>query len=378
MDVAIATLHDNTNFGNRLQNFALQEAVFSLGGTSVKSLRGLPREESRELAVKRRLSAVASDPGAFLRRALTRSRNAHPDRRPNVPERNAAIRSFTDAQIATIDFPPPGSPALKELVHRTARFVVGSDQVWNPAFTHGNEEWFLSFAQPRQRVAYAASLGIPKVPRYLLGRYSRGLAGIPELSVREDQAAGIVRELTGRTVPVVLDPTMLHERGFWEGRAVTPPPLEGEDYLLTFRLKAGDSTSTSTAHQDPALDYARANGLRVVDLFAPEDPALLSISPLGFIGAIRNAHLVVTDSFHGAVFSLLFHTPFLLEQRGAMNSRIETLLRASGLRNRMLHEVEHIETAFEIDWANVDDRLARRRRESLAFLEGALANGTRP
>lgn len=375
MDVAIATLHDNTNFGNRLQNFALQEAVFALGGTSVRSLRGLPRGESRELAVKRRLSAVASDPGAFLRRALARSWNAPPDRRPNVPERNAAIRSFTDSQISTVDFPPPGSAALKELVDRTERFVVGSDQVWNPAFTHGNEEWFLNFAQPRQRIAYAASFGIPRVPRYLVGRYRRDLAGIPHLSVREDQAVGIVRELTGRTVPVVLDPTMLHERGFWEARAVTPTPLEGEDYLLTFRLKAGDSASTPTSHQDPALDYARASGLRVVDLFAPDDPALLSISPLGFIGTIRNAHLVVTDSFHGAVFSLLFHTPFLLEQRGAMNSRIETLLSASGLHNRMLHEVQSIGTALEIDWADVDDRLARRRRDSLAFLEGALADG---
>lgn len=375
--IAIVTLHDTNNFGNRLQNFALQEALKRLGCGDVTSLRGLPRSEGTALTLMRRLDALRSDPAGFVGRAAYHKQRTPDHRRPVAAERSAAIEAFSDSHIPSVDFASEMRTG-KALAGRFRRFVVGSDQVWNPAFTHGNMEWFLDFAPAEKRVAYAASFGIPEVPRYLVSRYRRGIAGIPHLSVREQQGATVVEQLGGRTPPVVLDPTLLLDGATWTKQSDTPPELEGKDYALTFRLKAGDSTVQSTVQPDSVIRHAQRSGLEVVDLFAPADPALLGISPFGFIGAIRNARLVITDSFHAAVFSLLFHTPFLLEQRGAMNSRIETLMLASGLHNRMLHEVDDLETALEIDWADVDARLARRRRESLEFLEAALTDGTSP
>ena len=81
--------------------------------------------------------------------------------------------------------------------------------MWNPGFRHANEIDFLTFVPPEQRVAYAASFGVPEVPTFLRSRYATWLAGIPHISVREDRAVDIVHDLTGRTVPVVADPTLL-------------------------------------------------------------------------------------------------------------------------------------------------------------------------
>ena len=76
----------------------------------------------------------------------------------------------------------------------------------------------------------------------------------------------------------------------------------------------------------------------------------------------------MTDSFHAAVFSILFHRPFLLVQRGAMNSRFETLLAHAGLQDRLLASVADVGGSLEIDWAPVDERIEAIRDSSLSFL----------
>jgi len=372
--VAIVTLEGYTNFGNLLQNFALQETLKELGALRVVTLRGLPRAESRSLGLRRRLGALAEDPAGFVLNFLTRGSRG-PDLVRVDPARMAAIRQFAQEHITDA---PAADPADRlAFASQSDRVIVGSDQVWNPAFTHGNAEWFLSFVPPERRIAYAASFGIPQVPGYLVPRYRSGLRGIHHLSVREHRAAKIVRDLTGRTPPVLLDPTMLLEETFWAGVATTPPELAGREYLLDFSLKSGDSRSEGMtapgAGRASVLKYAREEGLEVVDLFSPASPGLVHITPFDFIGAIREARLVVTDSFHAAVFSTLFHVPFVLEQRGAMNSRLESLLFETGLQGRMLGEwADQVQPTLQIDWAHVDARLALRRQESLSFLRGAL------
>lgn len=372
MDIAIATLFDHCNFGNRLQNFALQESLGQIGASSVTSLLGLPRKSSFGLGAALRLSRSLSDPTGALIRAGRRLQGV-PPHRPAASRRVDAIRAFSESRISMRDF-RPGRPEFDSFARSVDFFIVGSDQVWNPGFTGGNMEWFLSFAEPARRVAYGASFGIPRIPRVLKSSFRRGLAGIPHLSVREHRAAEIVRDLIGRTPPVVVDPTLLHGVEFWNPLAVTPPPLKGVDYVLTFRLKAADRNPHDSSEHGGLRDYERDTGLTVIDLFDPRDPELVGISPMGFIGAIRNAQLVITDSFHAAVFCLIFHTPFLLERRGRMNSRLDSLLLVSGLPNRVLHAVADCDSAREVDWASVDDRLAGHRRRSLEFLGSAVSH----
>lgn len=374
VSVGIVTLEGHSNFGNQLQKFALQEVLKRHGASRVECIHGLPEGEGLSLRLARRSQALAADPlGAPIGYLKRGSRT--PDMVHVHPRRVAAIEAFARAHVHVAPA-PVGEDGLRALSARYDAIIVGSDQVWNPAFTHGNPEWFLSFAPHAKRVAYSASFGVPQIPRYLARRYRSGLRGIERLSVREFRAAEIVRELTDRTPSVVLDPTILAGSRYWADLATPPAGLWEKEYVLRFTLKSGDSRSVAATvdrMNEVAAHYSTVTGLEVVDLSSPVDADLIGISPLDFIGAIRSARLVLTDSFHAAAFSTMFHVPFLIEGRGAMNSRFDTLLAETGLRDRMLGaDVPCLDEASDIDWEAVDLRLANRRQESLAFLMEAL------
>ncbi|WP_164719803.1 polysaccharide pyruvyl transferase family protein [Flaviflexus ciconiae] len=380
--VGVLTLEGNFNFGNVLQSFALQRSVQLLGVRTVEAVHGVPMGPTRFRIQKTRIENFIQNPSRYLK--LIASRFIGPldenrqSRGANIihPDRSAQISRFVSERIAVSSARYFKDSRRDSFGSKYTFFVVGSDQVWNPAATNANSEWFLEFAEPEQRVAYAASISAPSIPRELRSKYRKGLRGIPQISVREHQGADIVEELIGRRPPVVLDPTMLHTADFWDELASKPASLENKNYVLFFHLKDGDDRSGGESvvlrRSNIVEEYATRNGLEIIDIYDPVDPQLLAIGPLEFIGAIRNARLVVTDSFHAAAFSTIFHTPFLLEERGNMNSRFETLLDHIGLNNRMLNEIVDVESALDVDWESVDERLADRRRDSLAFLAGAL------
>ncbi|KRG58324.1 hypothetical protein ABB25_06635 [Stenotrophomonas koreensis] len=99
---------------------------------------------------------------------------------------------------------------------------------------------------------------------------------------------------------------------------------------------------------------------------------MVAFGPREFIGAIRGAKLLVTDSFHASVFATIFHVPFLLVPRGKMNSRFETLLAHTGLDDRMLSHTPDIAAALSVDWIDVDHRIEEVRKHSLHFLTESL------
>ncbi|AQP45752.1 polysaccharide pyruvyl transferase family protein [Tessaracoccus flavus] len=365
--VGIVTLGGYTNFGNRLQNYALQEVLKSLGVERVEAIDGLPRAESRLVRAKR---LALTPPQELFERVRQRGAGIRPDTYSSPPERQAAIRAFSEEfiQVAPAGFQDMSTEELALYSH----FVVGSDQVWNPAYTHANPEWFLSFAPEGRRIAYAASFGVPSIPKYAAGRYRNGLRGLTTVSVREERASELVRELAGLDAQVVLDPTMVLEPSRWHELARRPHRLSGGGYVAKFMLAAGDGTPASGADLSGVEGFARRKDLEIVDLHDPIDPELLAMGPLEFIGAIQGSELVVTDSFHTAVFAVLFHRPFLLVGRGGMNSRFETLLSHTGLTDRFLAQADNLDGATEIDWSAVDDRLATARSKSLGFLRTSL------
>lgn len=372
--IGIVTITGDTNYGNRLQNFALQEVLTTLGADQVESIEGLPRAETSALKAQRLVATAFARRQEYLDRLLRNHRgpSSVKDSYSCPPERRRAIRQFVEQYIHTAPVQYRRGANNSDLLNRYDKFVVGSDQVWNPAFTHGNPEWFLDFAAPPQRIAYAASFGVPRVPQYLAGRFREGLARFGALSVREHQAADIVERLIGHRPPVVLDPTMLLRREVWAGLAQRPAGLEPDSYVAKFMLSSGDSLGGGTADLKAVEEHARRHQLRIVDLHDPVEDELAALGPLGFVGAIEGAALVVTDSFHAAVFSILFHRPFLLVQRGAMNSRFETLLAHTGLRDRLLSEANDIDHSTQVDWELVDVRLETTRRESVRFLQQEL------
>ena len=260
---------------------------------------------------------------------------------------------------------------LRSLVDEYDYFVTGSDQVWNYHFSN-LDHCFLSFAPKEKRVAYAASISCPSIPAEKQALYKEGFAGMAHISMREQQGADTVKELSGRDVPVVVDPTLLLTPEEWRKVSRMPAWFHGEDYILTYFL---------SKRPEVVARLERQTGLKVVNLLDENVYEHYVTGPDEFLWAIEHAKLVYTDSFHGTVFSILFRTPFVVCNRVGdavsekMGSRIDTLLGYFGLENRRGTRANGyaIENPLaEPDWSKVDEVLARERTRSDEYLRKAL------
>lgn len=253
-------------------------------------------------------------------------------------------------------------------------FVTGSDQVWNPYWSQSNH-WneFLKFASPKKRIAYAASFGVSEIPLAMQEKFSENLKEMQYISVREEQAAKMIKLLTGREVPVLLDPTLVLGADEWEKIEVQPSWYKtnlNEKYILTYFL----GEKPIFLHK-----FAEENNLRLIHLLDKKYFDWYITSPEEFLYLIHHAALVYTDSFHGAVFSILYRRPFIVCDRvqyGAcnMSSRIDTLLKLFNLSSRRGTSINKYGITLSIDmkYPDINLILENERRRSRAFLEQAL------
>lgn len=367
--VGIITIMDRTgNFGNRLQNFALQKVLGALGYDAT-TIPNTPRLGDGS-PIGSKIAVLRKDGlKAFAHKALslTTPPSPPPPPHPLVIQRLEGNNNFSSTHIQVWPRHYSDIQDTQEFARSFDYFVAGSDQVWNPRFRLLNHVDFLTFADERQRIAYAASIGIDDLLPHEKRQYRRYLRGIPSISVREDRAAEIVHDLTGRRAPVVLDPTMLLPAETWQSLAVAPNDLPPGKYIAKFYLG-----QEMPREKELIAERARKSGLRVVDLNDTNTPEHYLTSPLEFLGAIKNAGLVIADSYHAAVFSTIFQIPHAIKGRGLMNSRFESLERKTGIHATEWQTQAALDATLDINWDAVSSRLADERREALAFLAQAL------
>ncbi|GAA4374151.1 polysaccharide pyruvyl transferase family protein [Agromyces bauzanensis] len=362
--VGIATIDDDGNFGNRLQNYALQRALRDLGWQP-ETIRNRPGSWPRSTLLPRLVSELATDPrglAARSQRRLLRETIVGP---AFAGVRREAIAEFARSSITrsaeTFDRSAPDRWA-----DRYDKVIAGSDQLWNPAYRRAGGFDFLTFVEPAKRIAYAASFGIQSVPRYLRPRYAEWIAAIPHVSVREPRGAEIVGALTGRTVPVVVDPTLLVDRSVWD-ELITGAEVPARPYGVQFFLARAEGDEwLSKQHVDVPL----------IDLNNLSDATSARMSPGEFVAAIAHAEVVVTDSFHAAVFALRYRRRLLARRRHGSDDRVRALLRLHGLSSSA-DRSGSIEFDTDVDWTKAEANSERARAASSAFLARALGGAAR-
>ena len=407
--VGIVSIFDLTNIGNRLQNFALYSALQKMGHRPVVIPNvpyayhehpqlgvAVPRAEGPVVAVAAAQSAPPSGsagaPTASLRsRTLPhgvrrRLTTTLPGRivvkaseailagdvnklRRGVAKvaRATALRRFTNSTMDVSDtvIQAPGDGA--GLAEKFDAFVVGSDQVWNPRFRGGCPTDFLDFAAPEQRIAYAASMGVNELDATMAGHFERMLEDFPHISVREETAAEVIGEITGREVTVNLDPTMLLPASEWEQLAEEVPPVVEDPYVATYLLMGDDAENREAVAQ-----AAEEKGAAVHDILAPMLPTPQRSGLEAFLRAIRDADHVVTDSFHATLFSIVFKTPVRVLRRGhGQDERIRTLLNTVGADPEQVFGAPG-DLPTEPVVEDLDAVLADAREESLRWLEKSM------
>ncbi|MBR2883987.1 MAG: polysaccharide pyruvyl transferase family protein [Clostridia bacterium] len=385
--VGIVTLTGGENYGNVLQNYAVQETINELGlsAETVKNLtrfgRFLPENEKVNKFTPKyiktyilnqlnyRYNIKNSDKGILKTFLLCKKNNKQLSAAKKM--RKTAFANFCDNYInwskETLDINK--SFANFKIGEKYDFFVAGSDQVWNPTYPSTSSINFLQFAPPHKRVCFSPSFGISEIPEVLKQDYSKWLSEIPHLSVREEQGRCIINDLTGRDATVLCDPTMCLTKEKWLSLASKPNFDTSKPYVLTYFL--GDRTKKYDRYIEK---IAKENNLVIINLFDVLDLEHYATSPQELIYLINNAKLVCTDSFHGTVFSIIMNTDFVTFSRNesgkSMHSRIDTLLSTFGLQERNYNTLSS-ENLFKTDFSDTDDILNKKREEVFEFLKKA-------
>ena len=265
---------------------------------------------------------------------------------------------------------PHTSPVTPENIAQYAdcydKYIAGSDQVFSARLTGFDTNYFLDFVKDSsKKLSYAASFGGAEIDEGHRADYARLLGDFAALSVREDYGAELVRQLTGREAAVNLDPTLLLRREDWA--ALAAPSRKKQPTLLVYQL--GFSHTVVKA----ARQIARKKRVHVEYIPFPLGGVTtgryrLRLGPSEWLAQFRDADYIVTDSYHGIIFSLLFEKKFLVVADGQhKNRRVLSLLEHLGLTDRVITDsIPDFEA--RIDYARVNAILEQDRQQSIQWL----------
>ena len=347
--VAIVTLQGRTNYGNRLQNYAVAKIYEMLGYATTTLIR-----ESHPCLTRRVVEAI---------RNVASSNDSSKDSERNS-ERFEAFERFDSALSFS-----KASEADANLSESFDYFSVGSDQVWNLGRISDNDNWFyLRFARPEQRIALAPSIGASQLNPKQMKRLARGVSGFRNLSIREQRGADLIRACSRREVAIICDPTLALCVDEW--RQVEDCRLTPENpYAFTYLL--GDSNPRATKVLG---DITKEGDLPVVSLSDRNRPGELPAGPAEFVSLIDGAEHVVTDSFHAAVFASILQTPLTIVRREggtSMFSRLETLAQMLGIEHK-IYDSSNFDLYRAGDYEGVKEAIECERKKLISYLEMCL------
>lgn len=262
---------------------------------------------------------------------------------------------------------------LRSIGARFQAVIVGSDQVWNSKITGGSLDptYFLNFVDlPIKKISYAASAG-GKIDDKYVNDFPPLLQDIQYISVREKILEIQINQLTGRNVVTTIDPTLLLTKNQWEKFAM--PTSFNQKYILIYSMEKNKVIS------EISEIVARKKDIDIIEIctgrsqLKNRSKIIRSAGPEEFLSLIQYAEYVITNSFHGMVFSIMFHKQFTVIPHSVYGERMSHLVSELGLEERLLKNCFSIDEAFRpIDYQKVDLEIERLRQKSKKFLLEAL------
>lgn len=369
--IGLLTPYKISNFGTKLQAYAVQQVMGTFGKTEII--------DYRPTLVDRVVHKPESMRNA---RYLDFDHNKADDAgiRELLESRKRAIDDF-DRQLVRSE-PIEGRLKLKRHARSYTAVVCGSDQIWNPVNLN-RHIYMLEFAHPTtRRIAFSPSFGIESIPNALKQTYKRRLSHLDFISVRERSGLDILSDLGFHDALWTLDPTLVMDGVAWKALEKRPDGLDtlSMPFLFCYFLGSRDQERTI------ARAIAREHGLQLVTIphfkgciTSDEDFGdiqLGAISVQSFLWLIHHATAVCTDSFHASSFAIQFQRDLYCCPRhesdavAATNSRVTSLYEGLGLGHRIVHSVEQaLEIANQhIDYEAAFDTLEDMRRSTWGYL----------
>lgn len=268
-------------------------------------------------------------------------------------------------------------------------FICGSDQVWNPSggwFTPAN---YLQFAPKGKRIGYAASLGQNRVAfrkQINMPLWKHYLSEMTFLSGREERSSEQLRQISGKEVTTVLDPTLMFSADEWlESIPSGNLPLTLQSYINNKQpYIVGYLLHGYNRYKNAIEEYAQKHGYKIAwltgtDISLEQGFNRVETDPGGFLQLMKHASAICTDSFHGACFSIIFRKPFVSAIIGGMDKSAEVydirkydLFDRLGIPERVVTEDQLDILDTRIDYDSISKRIQEQQKISRDFLANAL------
>lgn len=313
-------MHKVLNYGSVLQAYALQHKISGMGYESEIIDYDFPPHKVR----KRTTKSLFTNIFAFMRALIM-----------GFPQKKK-IKRFAEFKCRHLRLSPESynadsiclNPPLYDV------YMTGSDQVWNPRHIGADSNFLLSFVpKGKPKVSYASSFATSTIPDAYKKLYSKYLQEYASISVRERLGVELVEALTGKEATVCCDPVFLLNSKEWDEIEKEATVKVSEKYILVYALYYMFDPYPELLH---IIDHVQKQlGCKVVylngrkeDAFRPNSKVMKSEGPADFIRLIKNAEIVITTSFHGTAFSLIYEKPLMaiIKENDNEDSRISSLL----------------------------------------------------
>lgn len=361
--IGYITINDETNLGNRLQSYATYQLLSRYDKTEC-----IVRNYFCE-GVKRRipwnpLRIMQKLRNKIIYRTVsdTKQQSVYEEARYlNFKEFSSLIHN---GETLTKD------TDYTQLENKYDIFVAGSDQIWNPNLFSDMYINMLGFVKTKRKISLSSSISKDSLYPEEKYEFKKYLTSFYALSCREEKGSYLVHKLTNKDCETLIDPTLMLEKNEW-ALIMKKPDFHNEQkaYILLYFLGGRASEFSNEIYK-----LSKRYNMEVIDIYNKES-TYYSCGPREFLYLISNASLVLTDSFHGSVFSYIFDKPFktfVRKDTNSMNSRLLTLSDKLKLQNRMfIRDIAEInDEAFKFQYDK--EYLRYEQRRFLEYLEKAL------
>lgn len=359
-NVGIITYHRPINYGAILQVYALQKKIKEFNvKCDVIDYRNITLES---LHRKKKLSE-AKNLKQFVRDVLLlKNHNLKFDK----------FREFSEKHLI-FSRPLHDFDGMVSISNNYDKFVVGSDQVWNYKINKMDPVYFLKFVNDNsKKVTYAVSFGVNDIPEIYKKKYIDFLKDFNNILIREKKGREIINNLISKESNIVLDPTLLVSKEEWYEIATEKKHLK-DKYILVYAF------SGSKYIMDLAKNISKKTGYKIIWICNSYKKSfnikyIKSAGPDEFLGLFKNAEYIITNSFHGTIFSINFNKHFfteLLPETKGTNSRMVDVLELFNLSDRIINDSEITNIELKIDYKKVNEILKYERNRSLMLLKQA-------
>ncbi len=366
--IGIITFHNSYNCGSMLESYAMQ-TVLSRLSDSVKIINFSNANQKKLYSVWFENNSIKN----IIKNALICGHSK------KISNNNLKYEEFKNSNFnLTEEF-----TNMNELSDENYDIVfAGSDQIWNITIQDGDDAYFLTWVKNAKKVAYAPSFGSKNIIKYAddSSKYAKYLNSFDSLSIRENNGKKWIKDLIGKDVEVLLDPTLLLEKNDYDKILANDVNLD-EKYIFFYSPGFDDNIckyvrKIANKYNLKVITWsAKPYYVKKIKRFGFELPPYEN--PSLYLKLIKNAELILTTSYHGTIFSTIYKKKFFTIKNGGMygdDDRVITLLEQTKMMDRLIpYEFnEEFDYLAEIDYKEYDENIKKLKEKSYKYIEDSI------